>query len=341
VRPGLARIYAASFCILIIAACGEEQRPTRETAAAPATIEDAGPLRIANQARGPAMQNVLAAFAAETGEEYSLLPADRAHASTSVDLYVAPSLGDLWAVAEADKLRPVFSAVIEGGISAALRDPESRWVALGAHPRIVAYNTGLVSGDELASIDSYASLRDEAWRGRLCLSSSALPGNRLLVAYLISRFGSREAEIIVRQWRGNLAIAETTDDSKLVAAIRDGRCAIGIADGRLLASTTSAPGVAVHFFHETGETLFDISAAGVSRHALHPERAVKLLEWLVSETPNALFAVDNAELPANAGSQPGANVVGWPNIVTNGPRLAALGFLFEDADRLIERAHYR
>ena len=144
-------------------------------------------------AQGGAIRLVMPAYTAETGETVGtqLNSADNLR---DADFFQAVSFAGLWEFAESDKLRPVFSSLIETNIAPALRDPESRWVGLALHPRILVYNNKLVSSAEIAGIDNYASLRDPAWRGRLCLASSRVPANRLLVAYLIKHYGVREAE---------------------------------------------------------------------------------------------------------------------------------------------------
>ncbi len=68
-------------------------------------------------------------------------------------------------------------------------------------------------------MNDYAALGDDIWRGKLCLSSSQVPGNRTLVAFLIRQYDLRDAEIVVRKWRANLATDVFADDVSLVGAI--------------------------------------------------------------------------------------------------------------------------
>ena len=164
-------------------------------------------------------------------------------------------------------------------------------------------------------------------------------GNRLLIALLISRHERREAELIVREWRGNLSGPVYPDDAALLDAITDESCAIGIADSND-ALAAAADGVASHWFDATGATLVDVTTAGVSRHATDPDGAAELLEWLTTETPNALFAIQDLELPANASAPVGNLVADQAPPLSEPAPLTELGFLLEEAARLVERARY-
>ena len=160
-----------------------------------------------------------------------------------------------------------------------------------------------------------------------------------MVALLISRHDLREAEIIVREWRANLASTVFADDEALLAAIDAGDCAIGIADTTGVL-TGAYDNVSVHWFASPSETLVDVTTASVSRHARDPDQGAALLEWLTSDTPNALFAIQDLEFPANSNARPANLISGYAQNVSELKSLEELGFLIEEADRLSERAGY-
>ena len=295
---------------------------------------------------------VLEAYRAATGQRFRLLTDDLAEdeirladATTmpDADLFLAASLAEAWAVAEADALRPVYLPGLVEIVPSSFRDPEFRWFALSRRARIVVYNRDEYEAGDLGEVQQYAALGDPAWSGRLCLSSSAVPGNRALVAALIRKHGVREAELVVRRWRVNLGMSVFTNDGTLLEAIADGRCGIGIADSNVLAAAHAAErntAVAAHWFDDPAETLVDVSAAAVTRHAVQPEAAQALLDWLTSPGPNGAFAGRRYEFPLIAGAPVDAAIVDWQGHLPATAPLAELGFLLEDADRLIERARY-
>ncbi len=282
------------------------------------------------------LDDLFDAYAAETGSRV------RRDDDARADLVLYGNLAELWAAAEDDELRPAGSATLADNVAAPLRDPESRWVALAYGAIVVVHNVARVSADELESIDDYAALGESAWQGRLCLGSSALSSNVALIAHLIRRHGERDAELIVRRWRANLAQPEFADADSLLAAVASGACDVALADSRAFAarrSSTRDPRLAAHWPQTAA---IDVSGAGVSRHAERADQALALLEWLTQPAPNALHASRTFALPVNAASPRSLAVADWP-APDPGPQepLADIGFLLEDAVLLAERARYR
>lgn len=333
------RFAALAICAGLLVACSSESPPAEPAPAAETAqpaAPPAGPLVIEASRPPQMMIPVLDAWRSETGGQFELAAQDEA--GSGADIVIHDSLADTWDVAEADELRPVFSDTITRNIDGRLRDSESRWVGLSKRARVIVYNPATVGSEELATLDGYEALRDDLWRERLCLSSSDVGGNRLLVARLLARHGAREAELIVRAWRENFARQVLVDDASLLEAIADGSCAIGIADSN---DAVVTDGVSIHWFERPAATLVDITAAGVSRHASDADMAAALLEWLTEPTPNALFAIQDLELPAN-GEAPAGNLVSdHVSRLSEPDSLSNLGFLIEEADLLVERARYR
>jgi len=321
------------------AACGQPGNEGGMPAPPEPGAQESGALTVGVGANLRPLEPVLAAYRKESGRRYQVMP-EMPDAAAAADLYIGGSLADLRAVAEADALRPDLADDFASGIAPALRDPESQWFPLSVSPRVIVYDASRITGDEIAAVGSYADLREDAFRKRLCLSSSQVPGNRLLVAWLIRREGIREAEIIVRQWLANLAESELPDDAGLLAAIAAGPCAIGIVDGSVMAGSARPPALTVQSLPDDG-TLVDIRGAGVTRHASRPAEAGRLLEWLTSSIPNALFADTQRAFPVADGAPVSAAVSRHLQRPAAYPPLSELGFLLEDADLLIDRAGYR
>jgi iron(III) transport system substrate-binding protein len=85
----------------------------------------------------------------------------------------------------------------------------------------------------------------------------------------------------------------------------------------------------------------NISGAGVTRHAKHPEEAQKLLEWLSSSTAQGLFAGLNLEFPANPAVPADAKVAAWGSYKADPANVADAGRLQKQAVMLMDRAGYR
>lgn len=336
----------------LIAACSKEEAAPPPAAAQPEPRPEANlPLVVYATMPASRLQPVLDAYASETGKKARLVSGDKAYSAyvagngslPDADLLLVSGLGEMWQLAEMDGFRPTYSESIDSNIPSVYRDAESRWTALGTNARIVVYNRELVDVDAIGSVEAYAALGDEQWRGRLCLSSSQVPGNQALVAFLIRQQNVRDAEILVRSWRANLATSIFANDSELIKAIAGGQCAIGIAGSNALSNYLSgnagAP-VAPHQFSDPESILVDASGGGVARHAHNPDDAADLLAWLTSSAPNALWAAQNQEFPANVDAPLSRPVEAWRDMVAAPVSMSALGFLYEDAVLLVERARY-
>lgn len=295
---------------------------------------------------------VLDAYTAETGvrvktvsDEYRKLSARiENHGQDPVpDLLVLGSLAELADAAANDFLRPGFLDLGDEQFADEILDPEGFWYPLGLRARVVIYNHTLVSDDEIASIVDYGSLGDEKWRQRLCVSSSRIPGNRSLIAMLIGKLGVREAEMIVRGWRANLADGFFTSDVDLLRAVNKGDCQLAIADTSVLSTFVTggrdAP-LKVRQFPLSNATQVDISGAAVTRHAENPQAAASLLAWMLQAKPNALYAAGGQEFPANSLARTPAAIAQWASLVAEPGQLSNLMFLHEDAVLLAERARY-
>lgn len=229
-----------------------------------ATGEDGGPLA-----------DLLDEFTDDTGIPVAIqwgnssANADRVieNSGAPADVLITDNVADIWRAADRGALRPIQSTAITA-VHAAVKDPDSYWTAISTHLHIV------VHGNDVRPLTAtYDDLGTAEFAGRICLSSSSLPANRALIAYLIDERGVREAERLVRRWVRNLAQPPFSSKDEVLDAVRSGTCDYGVGvmsnDLEGLTSFTPAP----HYF--------DVSAAGIGRHARQPESAQKLLDWLL------------------------------------------------------------
>jgi len=236
---------------------------------------------------------VVAAYRKESG-----VPIEIVHGGDSpparTDLVLTADTGALWAMAEQSGLRPVYSNALEANVPAALRDPDGMWFGVSWRPLVIVYDPREVP--EEAALPGYAALAEERWRGRLCLSTSRLAANRLLLAALIAELGEQAAEDAVRGWVANLAVTPLASGRELLAAIAEDRCDIGIVDAGVIAAAPEQSAVAL----SAPRALFAVvTAAGATRHATNPDGAAALLEWLSAEAAQAIVAAESSALPVH------------------------------------------
>lgn len=262
--------------------------------------------------------------------------------NTRADILITVDAGNLWHASREGVLQAVESTVLESNIPAYLRDPGNQWFGLSLRARTIVYSTERVKPDELST---YENLGNPEWKGRLVLRTSKKVYNQSLVAMLLAEHGEQETEKIVRAWVDNLAADPFSNDTKVMEAILAGQGDVGIVNtyyfGRLLKKD---PNIKLALFwpnQESGGVHVNVSGAGVTRYAKHPEAAIKFLEWLSSDKAQNLFADVNMEYPVNPDVAPHAYVAAWGDFTASEKNLALAGRLQDSAIRLMDRAGYR
>lgn len=236
------------------------------------------------------------------------------------DLLLTSSVATIWRASDEGGLRRLGEESGIEGLPDMFVDPDRHWIALG-----ISF-LEIVTSDQAVdrSVLEYADLSDERFRGQLCLTSSALPENRLLIALYIDERGQRPAEILVRGWLANLARPPLQTPQDVLDAIAAGACGYAIVPARSLGDLSAArvPGMQYR-----GERAIVAHAIGIARHARQPGAAARLLAWLADPEGQAVFAAATGTVSTYDFPVPAA-----PNSVA---RYAPLD---EDARLLAERA---
>ncbi len=139
------------------------------------------------------------------------------------------------------------------------------------------------------------------------------------MAAMIAHRGEAQAEQWLRGVKANLARKAAGGDRDVARDILGGICDIGMANayyvGHMKNAAPRQRWAQMGRWHQghspdvcqTGGTHVNVSGAAVAKHAPHKDNAVKLLEYLVSEPAQALYARANYEYPvrANVAQDPG------------------------------------
>jgi iron(III) transport system substrate-binding protein len=163
----------------------------------------------------------------------------------------------------------------------------------------------------------------------------------------IAQYGEPKAEKIINSWMDNLATDPFSNDTKVMEAIMAGQCDVGIVNsyyyGRLLKKD---PNIPLALFWPNQEIAdqgvhVNVSGAGITKHAKNKDEALRLLEWMSSESAQNLFADSNMEYPVNPNVKPHDVVSGWGSFRQNVINIAKAGELQKSAIMLMDRAGYR
>jgi iron(III) transport system substrate-binding protein len=250
------------------------------------------------------------------------------------DVLMTVDFGNLIDLVEKGLTQPVQSATLERAVPANLRGAKGEWFALSLRARVLyaAKDLGLTSFN-------YESLADPKWKGKICIRAGQHPYNTAMIAAHIAHHGEAKTETWLRGIKANLARAATGGDRDVARDIMGGICDIGVGNSYyvgLMRSGAGGPdqvkwGDAIKVILPTfqgGGTQVNVSGASVARHAPNRAAAVRLLEYLVSDEAQKIYAEANFEYPVKQGA-------------TIHPIIAELGTLKVDPTPLTTIAQHR
>lgn len=228
-------------------------------------------------------------------------------ASSPADLLMTVDAGNLADLVDKGLTQPVESAVLAEAVPENLRDADGNWFALSMRARV------LYAAKDLG-LDSfrYADLADPQYKGRVCIRSGQHPYNTALFAAYDVHHGPQATEEWLAGIKANLARKAAGGDREVAKDILGGICDIGIANSYYVGLMRSGRGgddqkawgdaikVILPTF-ENGGTHVNISGAAVAKYAPNRDQAVALLEYLVSDEAQELYAKANFEYPVKAG----------------------------------------
>ena len=264
------------------------------------------------------IQPLIAAFSAQSKIQVNtvfvkdgLLERVKAEGARSpADVLMTVDVGNLLDLVEGGVTQPVKSGALESAIPANLRGADGQWFSLSMRARVLYADKAL----PLTSF-RYEDLADPKWKGKVCIRAGQHPYNTALVASLIAHDGEAKTEQWLRGVKANLARKATGGDRDVARDILGGICDIGLANSYYVGQMKSSKegtdarkwGDAIKVIRPTfasaksGGTHVNISGAAVARSAPNKANAVKLLEFLVSEPAQSLYAQANYEYPVRKG----------------------------------------
>lgn len=257
-------------------------------------------------------------------------------ARSPADLLMTVDIGNLLDLVEAGITQPVDSAVLQEAIPANLRGADNQWFALSMRDR-VAYVAKEI--DDVTALN-YEDFADARWKNKVCIRSGQHPYNTAMIAAMIAHNGAEATEQWLRDVKTNLGRKATGGDRDVARDILGGICDVGIANAYYVGRMKNAePGSDDHAWGEAirvvrptfaqGDgTHVNISGAALAQHAPNKHSAVRLLEYLVSDEAQSLYAKANYEYPVKAG-------------VELDPVVASFGELKVDSLPLTEIAKHR
>ena len=267
---------------------------------------------------------LLDAFTAKTGIDVNVAFVDKGMVERLVaegdrspaDLVLTVDIARLTQVVDAGVTQAVQSDVLTAAIPAEFRDAGNQWFGLTTRSRVVYASKDRVKPGE---VTTYEDLADPKWKGRICTRSGTNDYNIALLGAVIAHDGMEAAKTWVEGLKANLARKPDGGDRDQVLAIAAGQCDIAIGNtyyiGQMLADPdqkAAAEAVNVVFpTFLTGGSHMNISGVAMTKSAPNHDAALKLMEFLVSDEAQKIYAETNYEFPVKAGVPVSALVASW------------------------------
>ena len=299
------------------------------------------------------IEPVMEAFTRETGikvnlafVEKGLVERLKSEGSRSpADLVMTVDIANLNQIVEADVLQPVESAVMTAAVPAELRSPEGLWYALTTRARVAYAHKERVKDGE---VTTYEDLASDKWKGRICTRPGVHDYNVALLAAVIAHKGEAGAKEWLTGLKANLARKPEGNDRAQVKAVWAGECDIALSNtyymGAMLADPEQkawADSVRIVFpTFENGGTHLNVSGVGMTKSAPNRDAALKLMEWLVGPTAQAIYAETNHEYPVLADAAKSDLVASWGTFTADNLNLTELARLRPAALRMMEEIGY-
>jgi iron(III) transport system substrate-binding protein len=268
--------------------------------------------------------------------------------NSPADMLLTTDAGRLHRAKKAGVTQPMVSSALQNAIPASYRDPDGHWFGLSLRARPILYVRAKVDPDALST---YEALGDPKWEGRICIRSSDNIYNQSLVASLIAADGLEATEAWAQRLVENLARPPRGGDRDQIKAAAAGQCDIAIANTYYLAGMltssdqaqrAAAREMGVFWPNQDGRgTHVNVSGAAVTKSAKNKDAALRLLEYLASDSAQQWYAETNGEYPVRPGIPVSATLAAWGEFKADTLTLDKLGELNAEAVRLMDRAGWK
>ena len=270
--------------------------------------------------------------------------------NSPADLFITVDAGKLQKAKDLDLLQKISSPIINQNIDADLKDVNGYWIPITYRARIIVYSKDRVNVEELSTYDN---LSNEKWRNKVLVRSSSNAYNQALLSSIIANKGEESASNWANQLVKNFARDPKGNDRDQVKAIAAGQGDLAIVNsyyiGLLLSSENeeeikAGNSVGVFFPNqgpdESGSHI-NVSGIGLAKNAPNKENAIKLMEFLTSESAQKTYTNTSYEYPANPNVEPNEIVKNWGAFKKDVLDLNQLGVFRNKAIEIFDKSDWK
>jgi iron(III) transport system substrate-binding protein len=340
------RIVVFISTILVLSSCGEAPKKSNE-------------INLYSQRHYKVDEQQYKVFEKETGIKVNVVKANADELierlknegeNSPADLFITVDAGKLQKAKDLDLLQKISSPIINQNIDVDLKDVNGYWIPITYRARIVVYSKDRVDVSELSTYDN---LTDEKWRNKVLVRSSSNAYNQALLSSIIANTGEESATKWASKLVKNFARDPKGNDRDQVKAITAGQGDLAIVNsyyiGLLLSSENeeeikAGNSVGV-FFPNQGEdesgSHINVSGIGLAKNAPNKENAIKLMEFLTSESAQKTYTDTSYEYPANPNVEPNEIVKKWGSFKKDILDLNKLGVFRNKAIEIFDKSDWK
>ena len=252
---------------------------------------------------------VLDAFTAKTGIQIELLSSGttelvnrmKAEGDRSpADVFITNDAGSLELARTAGLFRPLNMREVERAIPPQFRAADNSWIGLSGRFWIIVCNTTLVKPDRIKSL---LDLADPTWKDKIAIPNAGSEYLQAGVSVIRASLGDDQTKKFLEGLRNNAGTQVYQKSSQIVEAVAKGQVAMGIVNHyyvyRHLATQPTAPLAVVMPDQQEGGmgTIMNVAGIGIMKHTSRVENAKLLVEFLVAQAGQKMFADLDKEYP--------------------------------------------
>jgi len=340
------RIVVLILTILVLSSCGEKPKKSNE-------------INLYSQRHYKVDEQQYKVFEKETGIKVNVVKANADELierlknegeNSPADLFITVDAGKLQKAKDLDLLQKISSPIINQNVDVDLKDVNGYWIPITYRARIIVYSKDRVDVSELSTYDN---LTDEKWRNKVLVRSSSNAYNQALLSSIIANTGEESASKWASKLVKNFARDPKGNDRDQVKAITAGQGDLAIVNsyyiGLLLSSENeeeikAGNSVGV-FFPNQGEdesgSHINVSGIGLAKNAPNKENAIKLMEFLTSESAQKTYTNTSYEYPANPSVEPNEIVKKWGSFKKDILDLNKLGVFRNKAIEIFDKSDWK
>lgn len=299
------------------------------------------------------IQPLFDAFTKDTGIKVNVISASSGleqrmkseGASSPADLLLTVDIGRLEDAVRAGVSQPIKSATLDQVVTPQYRDPEGHWYAISMRARVVYASKERVAQNAI----TYEELAEPKWKGKICIRSGQHMYNNALFAAMVAKHGEAKAEEWLRGLKANLAQKPSGGDRETARDVAAGKCDLGIGNTyywALMMNTNpaqkpwaEATKVILPTF-QGGGTHVNVSGVVLAKHAPNPANAMKLIEWLVGEKAQHMYADINYEYPIRSGIEVNPTIAGYGALKADSLPLSKIADSAKTAATLVDKVGF-